>query len=248
MPPRVILLTQPKAGTYLISEILRRLGLHQTYYHLGLDSLDAYDRHQLDQGRREPRRYRAAIPIEQAARIIRTGEFAVGHLPCCDRAADALADFRLVFCRREQRAALVSCMRFHHQTGRPAPGAGQPLDERPRARTAEFLRRSGPKLVEQARRTLDWADHPGVLPLRFEDVRARPAAAAAQIAGHLGLPCPDPARIAHELESADTLTCAAAPTALDHYWSGEAEAIFTGLGGPQLNAAAGYPADAPAFA
>lgn len=251
--PRAIVVTQPKAGTYLISEILRRLGLHQTWYHLRLDSLDAYDGRQLDEGRRDPRHCRAQIPIEQAVKLIRTAEFAVGHLPCCDRATAALADFRLIFARREQRAALVSAMRFRHQTGRPGAGGGH-LDEDPRAAALEFLRASGPGLLQQARDTLGWVERPGALALRFEDVRANPALAAAQIARHLGLPCADPAQVARDLDAADTLTrsatpaVGAAPTSLDRYWSDEAEAIFTDLGGPQLNAAAGYPAEAPAFA
>lgn len=39
--PRVVLVTQPKSGTYLGSEYLRRLGFHQTYPHLREDSFIA---------------------------------------------------------------------------------------------------------------------------------------------------------------------------------------------------------------
>lgn len=247
MPPRVILLTQPKAGTYLISEILRRLGLHQTFYHLRLDSLDAYDRCRLDDGRRAPGHCRAEIPLEEAVKLIRCAEFAVGHLPWCERSVAAVRPLRPIFATREQRAALVSCMRFFHHTGR-SPATGPTPDDHPREATIAFLRHSGPRLTQQARDALPWAAHPGVLRLRFEEVRAHPAAATAAIARHLDLPCPDPAALTSGLQTADTLTRAHTPTEIDPYWSDEAEAIFADLGGPQLNTDAGYPAAAAACA
>ncbi len=53
-PPRVVLNSIPKAGTCLISEIIARLGFHQTYLHLALKRVIAYDRNLLHSGRSGP--------------------------------------------------------------------------------------------------------------------------------------------------------------------------------------------------
>ncbi|MEZ6318078.1 MAG: hypothetical protein R3B49_04875 [Phycisphaerales bacterium] len=117
-PARVVLVTIPKAGTYLFSETIRRLGFEQTHLHLAPDRVVAYDPARLDEGRAHPERFQVDCRIEQSTRLVRAGQFAASHLPCNERTLAALEDCRVIFATRELRSSLVSRARFDTKTGR----------------------------------------------------------------------------------------------------------------------------------
>jgi len=233
--PRVVIITQPKSGTYLTSEIVRRLGFHQTYMHLRADSFDAYDGERLEEGRRAAKReFEVKCPIEESVKIVRSGQFAAGHLACDERTVTAFAPFRIVHLRRELRASLVSCFKFCVETGRHRVAEGG------RADLAEWMRTWGRHVVQEAAGTAGWMGRPGVLSLRFEDLRARPGEAVNMIARHLGVDGVDGEALYAEACATRTLTRSGSKVSFDEVWTDEVEAAFRELGGDSVNRKLGY--------
>lgn len=240
-PPRVLINTVPKAGTYLVSELARRLGFGQTHLHLTPGHVDAYDPSRLEEGRAHPERFRRTIPLHESVGLVGPGEFAAGHLAATPEIIAALHGLRVVFVRRDLRAALVSSMRFHHETGRPGEGCDPTGDDA--ADLARFVRGRGALLIERARAQLPWLDRAGVLQLRFEAVRHDPAGAIDELRAFLGRavgPPRDAAELAAGVTGSRTLTRSAAPADPRPCWTDETERTFGALGGPALNAAYGY--------
>lgn len=240
-PARVVLVTIPKAGTYLFSETIRRLGFEQTHLHLAPDRVVAYDPARLDEGRAHPERFQVDCRIEQSTRLVRAGQFAASHLPCNERTLAALEDCRVIFATRELRSSLVSRARFDTKTGRfPNPeGVADPS-----RLVAAYLGRYAPARFEALRAQLGWLTHPGVLTVRFEDLLARDTSAIAAMRAHLGpapLPAEPDADIIEGSLAAETLTRSGSTSDLHTLWTDEAEAVFQQFGGPDLNDRFGYP-------
>ncbi len=127
---RLFINSVPKSGTYLLSEILKRAGLHQTYWHVAEEGYDDYNRLSFAEGRRTPEMGRTLQPIAQTLANVGDGAFAVGHLRCKPATIAALTPFQVVFLSRDLRECLVSFVRFMMATGRAAvrqrPWADEP--------------------------------------------------------------------------------------------------------------------------
>ncbi|MEZ6243350.1 MAG: sulfotransferase domain-containing protein [Phycisphaerales bacterium] len=249
-PARVILVTVPKAGTYLVSEIVRRLGFEQTHLHLAMTRVVAYDPALLDEGRSNPARFEVKCPIRESIRLVRCGQFAASHLPYEPEAVSALSGCRVVFATRELRSALVSWMRFYVATGRASgPKAIEDTRSSPQEMTIADLEANAGDRLDAVKKQLGWLEHEGIHVLRYEDLIARDVATIGSLREFLQ-PAPstsNPASDESIIEQAlatDTLTRTTEATRLDAYWSDEAEEIFHRLGGPQLNQRLGYPESA----
>ncbi|GJM18385.1 MAG: hypothetical protein DHS20C14_05980 [Phycisphaeraceae bacterium] len=243
-PARVVLVTIPKAGTYLFSEAVRRLGFEQTHLHLAPKRVVAYDPARLEEGRAHPERFQVDCSIEQSVRLVRAGQFAASHLPFDETTADALEGCRVVFAMRELRAALVSRMRFRFTTGRTeAPEGFGEDDEQTREQVATHLSANAGVQLDAVRAQLGWLRHPGVLAVRFEDLLARDMGVIGSLRSHLGpgrAPAEPDAEVAGNALATETLTRSSGTTDLGAMWSDAAEAVFERLGGPALNVAFGY--------
>ena len=235
-PLRVLILSQQKAGTYLLGELVHLLGFRQTYLHLMAEYLTAYDPNRMDEGRQEPERFRVNCPFAEAVKLVRTGEFAVGHIPHTDDAVSCLADFRLFFIRREVRSALLSFMRFVYDTGR-GNATRQPWYEG--RDVAGFVRSQGPSILRLTQDLAPWLEEPGVLSVKFEELRKGLPELVGHIARHLEVEVEDVACAASSALGVKTLTRATGY--YDLAWTPQAEEEFTCLGGPELNEWLGYP-------
>lgn len=245
-PARVILVTNPKAGTYLLSEIVRRLGFEQTYLHLAMNRVIAYDPARMQEGRSTPTRFEINCPLHESVRLVRHGQFAASHLACNTESVSALAGALVVFATREIRSSIVSLMRFHSATGR----ASVPNDLADAAAdikqaTVAYMRASAVKRLDVVRRQLGWLELDDVHVVRYEHMIAGDAASVAALRAFLQ-PAPPAAKhepdeqiIRHALTT-DTLTRSSTATELEEYWSDEAEDFFQSLGGPELNERLGY--------
>jgi len=75
--PKVMIVSQPKAGTYLLSDIVGRLGFRQTFYHFSMECFDAYDPDRLEEGRRNPDDFRVVEPIQTSIKRVKVCWFTV---------------------------------------------------------------------------------------------------------------------------------------------------------------------------
>jgi hypothetical protein len=250
IPHRVMVCSIPKAGTYLVGEVLRRLGTVAAGFHFSTDGLMFMDSRfaTREEARNEFGRFCHAVPIERALPLVLPGQHAVSHLECTPRTRELLTDFKVVFVYRDLRAALVSWMRFHQDTGREAQWNWiWPEYPNKRERLVVFLREAGAVFFGVCRAMQPWFAEPGAFGVRFEtlhgddgpDAQARLCEELAVILDHPN-PSSTPADLLPGLTTTPTLTSSGARTRRDEYWSAAAEELFQGLGGGELNAFFGY--------
>jgi len=235
--PRVIILSLPKSGTYLVSEILRRLGFHQTFFHLRPDSLDAYDRELFVKGKRNTSPdFFVECPIEQSVKLVRSGEFAAGHLACTDRTKAAFAPFKVVHARRELRASMVSRFRVFVEK------EPERLDLSGGLRPALIaaMKTWGANQVETARGITGWLGLPGVIGLTTQEIKAIDGSGVARIASGLGVRVDDAADLLHKTLDTWTPTKSNESFGFEDAWSEDAERMFQDLGGTDANEALGF--------
>jgi hypothetical protein len=243
-PNRVLVVSLPKAGTYLVAEVLKALGYRSTGMHLAETAYSDYNGAELDEARRNPGRFARSEPLSQSLLRIAAGEFAVGHLACKRDIVEQTASFKRIYLTRDLRTALVSYMRFLTTTGRSnAREMSWYAVSEPKARVVEFLRTSAPIFLDRLYKDLaGWSQVPGVRRLHFEDLmheRETAPRAVESIADFLGQPSCDARRILNSSLASDTITKSDGLTQLADYWSPEAERQFIAIGGAGLSARLG---------
>ena len=237
----VIVASIPKAGTYLVSEILCNLGFGRTWMHLSRsgEHFMRYDPQRLEEGRQHPERFRVEMPLADSLALIGDGEFAVSHLPRTSVNETLLDRFRIIFVQRDLRKCLVSRLRVWLSTDRGRPFADTDWYRHPdrRQQMRLMLGDRGPELLQEMRSIARWREFPGVVTLSYEQI------VAGDVPALLGADAPTVAAAADTALHARTLTRSASTTGLEAFWSSESESVFADLGGVDLNRALGY--DAP---
>ena len=236
--PRVLLATQPKAGTYLLSQYLVEIGYHQTHFHLDINSMEAYDRNLLELGASDPKLFNIQIPITSSLRLIRSGEFAASHLtPSCELDKLVGDDFRIFVSLRELRSAIVSWAHFLMASRKNGESAmlGAVIRERG---LIPFMQLKGKKLIEQADKLVDWQERPQAIIVRFETLKENKNNVAEEIASHLGIHISSPEEKLNVAMTKTTLTSLTKKSEL--VWTDEVEELFIRLGGDDVNRRMGY--------
>ncbi len=241
---RVLVVSIPKAGTYLVAECLKALGYRWTGVHLAESAYTDYSGSALEDARRDPGRFARSEPLSVALERIHAGDFAVGHLPFKDEIIEATRPFKRLFLTRDLRAALVSYMRFMHSTGRL--GAAQlPWYALPdlRQRCLVFLQTTAPYLLKRFYAPMvGWSKLHDTLQVRFEDLMGdaeRATSVIDSVAAFLDVQTCDAQSVLRASLLSETITKSDGLTQLDDYWSPEAERRFLEIGGGELNARLG---------
>jgi hypothetical protein len=239
-PNRVLVVSIPKAGTYLVAEVLKALGYRSTGMHLAETAYSDYHGADLDEARRNPVRFARSELLSQSLMRIAVGQFAVGHLTCKEEIVQATASFKRIYLTRNLRTALISYMRFLTATERlGAKDSSWYAIANPQPRIVDFLRTSAPILLGRLYKDLaGWSQVSGVLHVHFEDLMHEQEMAPRviqSIAAFLGLTACDAWRVLSSSLASDTITKSEGLTQLADYWSPEAERQFNAIGGAELN-------------
>jgi len=238
---RLVILTLPKAGTYLISEIARRCGWYQTYWHVRENGMEDYSTGSMEQRRHHPELFRRDLSLAEVVAQVPEFGFFVGHLPHDGAAVAMLRPCRKILVIRDLRRALVSRLRFERRLRRnPTFDAVWSRDGN-QPQMELFLERFGHMLMCHFVSIAPWAFEPDVATLRFEDLLAPPAETLRRLGAILGQDAPVPVETIHQSLAADTLTKAPQEGDLAAFWSERCERLFLDLGGATLNQALGYP-------
>ena len=115
---KILVISQPKSGTYLCANILQNLGYEFTYMHISARAYDKYDPNNLKQGRRHPAHFRHNATMQESAALIQDNQFAVGHIDYSDKAEDIFKDFKKIVLYRNPREAAESWNRWKEESGR----------------------------------------------------------------------------------------------------------------------------------
>ena len=232
-----VVISIPKAGTYLVGQYLSQLGLVDLEIHAALWEFSDYRGMTLDEKLTRAREASVLLPIEFVAALVRPGQFIVGHLERNWRTESVLADFARIIVVRKPRDCLASFMRFEAKRLRADP------QRNPNARAwltepdpmFGFLRDVGPDFFELATGIFWWLDQACVV--RFEDLvgdygREAQLSAFARIAATVGV-SPQPEAIPATI-NARTPTYSGKRTDWETYWTDAAERQYIKLGGEDL--------------
>ncbi|HET6329049.1 MAG TPA: sulfotransferase domain-containing protein [Planctomycetaceae bacterium] len=248
---RVVVVSIPKSGTYLVAELLKTLGHRWTGMHLAETAYTDYSGSLLQEAREDPGRFARSEPLSTSLTRIHAGEFAVGHLPFKPDVIEATRPFRRLFVTRDLRSALISYMRFMQTTGRlGARHLAWYSIPNPRQQCQVFLQTSASYMLKRFYEGMvGWSMLDGTLPVRFEDLTnggAQATDAIESVAAFLGVANCDARAVLRTSLASETLTKSDGLTRLADYWSDEAERRFIEIGGLELNARLGCapPSDA----
>ena len=233
--PRVLVATLPKAGTYLISNMLAFMGFHQTYFHLGRNKMQAYDPCMLQEGVDAPRQFDARIPMRESCHLIRSGEFAASHFAPDADVTTFFRDFHVISCIRELRAMMVSYANFICAAGpHRMPDNTQTLEQG----LPHYIRECGPTYLRDAEAIYQWRNHANALMLRMEDIFESPFENYKAIADHLGISIEQQAFDWDHIKNMNSMTKNTDKKLFE--WSDAAEEAFEEISGPQTNERLGY--------
>lgn len=247
-PHVAVVASLPKAGTYLIPELLRPLGLEHVPIHLGLDTHRDYRFATREQADRDDGRFVVRIPLEQLVELLQPGQVIGGHLRFDERTMSAVAGCKVVAACRDLRDGIVSHMRWLARTGRggkkTAPWRNMP--DGPDKMLA-YLDAWGSFYVDLCRQVAGWLDQDQALALRFETLMGDDGADAqaelmVRLADWVDRPIdPDEARgILTGAIGAATLTYSGRRTQREAFWDDRVEEAFQAQGGEALNGRLGY--------
>ncbi len=242
--PRCVILSVPKAGTYLTAKIFEALGFVDLELHISSEYLADYRWMSLEEKREYNLSTIKNIPINQVVKMIAPGQFVVGHIPCSDQTTDLLEPFKRVFLKRNLRDGIVSYMRFclkkevddTDQEWKNARGK--------KAQLEGFLQtRLASDFLNMSKQVVSWSNVDDTLTVAFEKLLESPLVEVRRIADYCGI----------EIES-DSLenivqrafdapnTTYSGPNRSDYkpYWNDAVESEFCRLGGAEINHCLGY--------
>lgn len=109
---KCFIISQPKAGTYLLSNVLIELGIKPTHLHISNKKYEDYSSKDAD-AVKNPKKYSKNIPIQQSLKLIENNSFAVGHLPHNNKTEILLKDFKKILLTRNVKSIKKSWHRFN---------------------------------------------------------------------------------------------------------------------------------------
>lgn len=119
---KALIISQPKSGTYLASELLVNLGMYQTYLHfLSHVTYTQYNKDNVLDGRYNPRNYAKHDNIETAISKVPQNGFAVTHIQYTDLWARRFGKFKKIILTRPAQERKQSGIDWNKEAGRTIP-------------------------------------------------------------------------------------------------------------------------------
>lgn len=113
---RIVVCSVPKAGTYLLGDLLVRLGYRDTKLHLGNPVSQDYRNAEPETALSQPNTFDSSILWPRILEEIKPGDFALSHISSSE--VNALSLHRVIFLYRNLRDVLCAYARFVAKTGR----------------------------------------------------------------------------------------------------------------------------------
>ena len=118
---KTLIISLPKAGTYLCSNLLVEFGIEQSYMHFNPNNFQKYKADQMDEARTNPGKFTRKLKFKDAFTYLRDGSFAVSHLPFDSQRQTLLQDTKKILLLRDREEILESYERWNAATGRKTP-------------------------------------------------------------------------------------------------------------------------------
>lgn len=245
---RIILITFPKAGTYLTKSVLEFLGLEFTGLHLQTSHFTNYAGASYLVARYHPELLKKNVPLWKSLKRIKDNQFAVGHIAFSTRNRLTLATTPKILQVREVRSCLVSYFAFLRETGRQKSAAKEWFHiEDLQNSFAEFLVDQGRARIQMYAALARWKTEAQIPTVRFEWLKEGDYTSLARTfnkARLLKREVVEPA-VAQAVESAfaaQTVTKSESnrTSMFGEVWTETAEEFFIDNGGVSVNLQLGY--------
>ena len=116
---RYIIISQPKAGTYLCANLLQSMGIIFEGYHLAESTYHKYDLSNLDDGRKNPNKYAFDLNFSESIKLIKDRHVCVTHIPCSKEYLEILKDYKKILLLRDWKSCRDSWSIWIKNTNRP---------------------------------------------------------------------------------------------------------------------------------
>jgi hypothetical protein len=242
--PRVVIISIPKSGTYLVAEFLKKIGLYDTGIHLHDFGFTDYREKTIEEMVSNYRDFAKLFPLNKSINLLRPGNFAVGHISHNEENENLFKNVNKIFMIREIRVTMVSMMRWLSRPGRGEDVQWKKINDN-REKCLTFLKEDGRNLIDYFKSVAGWLHNKDVLTIRFEDLVNEVdyfSNYAHQISKKAGIDntLKESNEIFYSLLGQQTKTWSGKTTNIEEYWSNEAEEIFKSIGGQELNYFLGY--------
>lgn len=144
---KCVVMSQPKAGTYLCANLLVEFGMVNSSMHLSEHEYQRYDLSDLDACRNATATFTHRKDLHKTLKMIKDNEFAVGHIRGGHKNISRMKEFKKIFLVRSKEEIFQSAERWRQLSGR---------DIRPKV------------LVNLAKEMLPWEDEEDVFVLPFK--------------------------------------------------------------------------------
>jgi hypothetical protein len=115
---KAIIISQPKSGTYLCANLLKEIGMHFTGLHLSEDYYQKYDLDNLDDSRKNPKKYTKKMSVNKSINLIEDKSFAVSHLCYSKKNTIITKEYKKIILTRDYNEVLSSWNRWALSTNR----------------------------------------------------------------------------------------------------------------------------------
>lgn len=117
---RILVVSQPKSGTYLCGNILEELGFHHTYIHISERKHEKYDPNNMQANRNTPQKFTQKSQPQKSINLIGAGAFGMTHIQRNKQIDNTVKGFKIIFLERPFEDAKKSWDRFIKNSKRPA--------------------------------------------------------------------------------------------------------------------------------
>lgn len=247
--PKVVVNTIPKSGTYLFAKLFESLGVVNAGVHLSSAFVQDFRFESLETIIENSARFKQDLPLQRSINLLRPGQFAVGHIDFNPETASILKKAKHFFIVRNLRTVMVSFLRFSVDPRRKDTKLAEKYSELSGAQLmSAFLKAEGGNyLKKRIAPILPWHGKSQVLTLRFEDIAGENGVEAQVnclnlICKQIKMPAPEDVKafMASNVLGKKTRTWTGKLSMIEDYWSDEVEAIFSSLGGIEMNRLIGY--------
>jgi hypothetical protein len=245
---RTLVISIPKAGTYLAALLLEHIGLNDSHFHLKCDNsgIGFFDFRNIPlhiSGSEKNTCFRP-MPLIDSLKMIKNNGFAVGHLPPIPDVKELIyTDFKIIFLVRDLRDCLISHMRYMIKIGEIAVKEHPWVDikndkERFQQYLVNYADQVGPLVNMKLIACWEYDlrnPYPGmeIFKLRFEDLVNQDQYISAEVSRNLGgfLELEenlilDHRKIIESVIGKETRTYSGEKTIIDKYWTPFAEQWF----------------------
>lgn len=146
---KYFIISQPKAGTYLASNLLKYLSLIPTNIHYAENDYYLYDPNDIGEGRSNPNKFRIKGKFKDSVNLIDDDEFGVGHIHYNKRNEEILKPFKKIIVLRSIDGIIESYARWIRNTGRKENLKG---------------------IINTANKVSEWVDKPNTHVILFEQM------------------------------------------------------------------------------